>query len=57
MIIKLHIQNDDRDAPILVCDELFNDVAEFFHCEQATVSTTYEQALRMAESLVAAVNS
>lgn len=49
------IEPDERhQGPILVTDEMHNDVAEFFHDEHATVSTTYEQALSYATALCGA---
>jgi hypothetical protein len=53
----LKIASDDRDHPILVCDERDNDIAEFFHSDQATVSQSYEQALALAKMLVAVSSS
>lgn len=35
-------------GPILLHDADNNDVAEFFHCEEATVQQSYEQALYLA---------
>lgn len=49
--MKLHIQSDDRNSAILVCDENFNDIAEFYHNEHATVSQSYETALKLAQKL------
>jgi hypothetical protein len=50
---KLRIQSADRDSAILVCDEDYNDIAEFYHNEHATVSQSYETALDLAQKLVA----
>lgn len=55
--MKLFISEpgERHQGPILVTDELHNDVAEFYHDEHATVSTTYEQALAYATALCRAV--
>lgn len=37
---------------ILVVDQDNNDIAEFHHCENATVGQTYAEALRLAQALV-----
>jgi hypothetical protein len=52
--MKLYISEpSERHAgPILVCDEAHNDIAEFFHNEEATVGQNYETALALAHSLV-----
>ncbi len=43
---------EDRcDGPIMITDDEHNDVAEFNHCEYATVTTTYEEALFLAEMI------
>lgn len=55
--MKLSIAWADREHPILVCDEDNNDIAEFFHAEQATVEQTYDEALRLAKFLVEANNA
>lgn len=42
---------------ILVVDQDNNDIAEFYHCEQAIVGQTYAEALQLAQALVAAFGS
>ena len=50
--MKLKIMSDDREHAILVCDEYYNDVAEFYHSDHATVEQSYEAALMLAQLLV-----
>jgi hypothetical protein len=54
--MKLFISEPEprSSGPILVCDDDMNDIAEFFHDEQATVTTSYETALALARALVKA---
>jgi hypothetical protein len=54
--MKLEIASSDRDHAILVCDEDRNDIAEFFHSDNATVGQSYETAMMLARKLVEAVN-
>jgi len=51
---KLYISEPEpRDsAPILVVDEDNNDIAYFYHNEDAGVPQSYEEALAMAKALV-----
>jgi hypothetical protein len=49
---------EPRDSgAILVIDTDHNDIAEFYHNEHATVSTSYETALMLAQTLVNANNN
>lgn len=50
-MLKLHIQYAERDSAILICDEDFNDIAEFYHNEHATVGQSFETALMLAKKL------
>ena len=52
--MKLFISEPEQPSfgPILVYDEDTNDIAEFFHNEQATVEQSYETALMLARKLV-----
>jgi hypothetical protein len=53
MITKLYvIEPGDRSGPILICDQDHNDIAEFFHNEEATVAQSYEDALGFARFFV-----
>jgi len=42
---------------ILIVDQDNNDIAEFHHCENATVGQTYAEALHLAQALIASVGS
>jgi hypothetical protein len=57
--MKLYVSepHERHAGPILVCDEAHNDIAEFFHNEEATVGQSYETALELAQKLVAAVGA
>lgn len=48
----LYISAGSHDSSILICDALHNDIAEFFHADQATVSQSYETALDLANRVV-----
>jgi hypothetical protein len=50
--MALHIASADRDSAILVCDDEHNDVAEFYHADQATVGQSYETAYGYANRLI-----
>jgi hypothetical protein len=57
--MKLFISepHERHAGPILIHDQDYNDIAEFYHCEHATVEQTYEDALRLAKLLVEANNN
>jgi hypothetical protein len=57
--MKLFISEPEErhQGAILIHDEALNDIAEFYHNEHATVDTSYETALALAEALVSAANS
>jgi hypothetical protein len=54
--MKLFISEPDphSSGPILIYDEDNNDIAEFFHNENATVPQSYDTALSLACLLVSA---
>lgn len=48
------LESDVADSIIIGCPETLNDVAEVFHCERHTVTTTVEEALATARLFAAA---
>jgi hypothetical protein len=50
--MPLRIASADHDRAILVCDDEHNDVAEFYHADQATVGQSYETAYGYANRLI-----
>lgn len=49
----VHEPSEQHAGAILLADEQHNDIAEFFHCEHATVPQSYEAALSLAKRTAA----
>lgn len=50
---SVHEPSEQHVGAILIADEKHNDIAEFFHCEHATVPQSYETALALAKQTAA----
>lgn len=50
---SVHEPSEQHVGAILLADAAGNDIAEFFHCEHATVPQSYEAALALAKQTAA----